>query len=39
MELGGLKINDTYVKRFLQDNPSGFWLNFEIVHVLWVIWR
>ena len=29
---------DTYVKWFLQDNPSRFRLNFKVFHVLWVVW-
>lgn len=29
---------DTYVKWFLEYNPSGFGLNFKVFHVLWIVW-
>lgn len=29
---------DTYVKWFLQNDPSRFRLNFKVVHVLWIVW-
>lgn len=29
---------DTYVERFLQNNPSRFRLNFKVFHILWVVW-